>query len=106
MTNMDQVREELELSLGRAPSQDEVNAVLIAKIMKLEQAATKATKAQALSLKISEKGALSIYGLGRFPVTLYKSQLEKLNAAWADIIAFADANADKMATKPVTTTQV
>ena len=31
-----------------------------------------------VSLKVSEKGALSIYGLGRFPVTLYREQWEKL----------------------------
>ena len=31
-----------------------------------------------LSLKVSEKGALSVYGLGRFPVTLYREQWEKL----------------------------
>ncbi|MDQ6663527.1 MAG: hypothetical protein M3Z23_03950 [Acidobacteriota bacterium] len=31
-----------------------------------------------ISLKVSEKGALSVYGLGRFPVTLYKEQWNKL----------------------------
>jgi hypothetical protein len=31
-----------------------------------------------MSLKVSEKGALSVYGLGRFPVTLYREQWEKL----------------------------
>ncbi|MDQ6705924.1 MAG: hypothetical protein M3Z85_08155 [Acidobacteriota bacterium] len=31
-----------------------------------------------ISLKVSEKGALSVYGLGRFPVTLYKEQWKKL----------------------------
>jgi hypothetical protein len=30
------------------------------------------------SLRVSEKGALSVYGLGRFPVTLYREQWEKL----------------------------
>ena len=33
-----------------------------------------------LSLRVSEKGALSVYGLGRFPVTLYREQWEKLLA--------------------------
>jgi hypothetical protein len=32
----------------------------------------------AMSLKVSEKGALSVYGMGRFPVTLYREQWEKL----------------------------
>jgi hypothetical protein len=36
-----------------------------------------ATRGQ-MSLKVSEKGALSVYGLGRFPVTLYREQWEKL----------------------------
>jgi hypothetical protein len=56
-----------------------------------------ALQAQALlkrtiSFKISEKGALSIYGLGRFPVTLYLSQFESLNAAWPKVQAFVEAN--------------
>ena len=33
---------------------------------------------RAVSLKVSEKGGLSVYGLGRFPVTLYKEQWQKL----------------------------
>jgi len=33
-----------------------------------------------LALKVSEKGALSVYGMGRFPVTLYREQWEKLLA--------------------------
>lgn len=33
---------------------------------------------RATALKVSEKGAISIYGLGRFPVTLYKTQMLKL----------------------------
>lgn len=39
-------------------------------------------------LKVSEKGALSVYGLGRFPVTLYKEQWEKLLGMADDIKAF------------------
>lgn len=31
-----------------------------------------------ISMKVSEKGALSVYGLGRFPVTLYREQWDKL----------------------------
>jgi len=39
-------------------------------------------------LKVSEKGAVSVYGLGRFPVTLYKEQWEKLLAMAGDIKTF------------------
>ena len=49
-------------------------------------------KRGALSLKISEKGALSVYGLGRFPVTLYKEQWTRLLAAKDEIVAFLQAN--------------
>lgn len=45
-----------------------------------------------VSLKVSEKGAVSIYGLGRFPVTLYASQFDKLDAAWGNVQAFVKAN--------------
>ena len=40
------------------------------------------------SIKVSEKGAVSVYGLGRFPVTLYKEQWEKLLAMAGEIKAF------------------
>ena len=40
------------------------------------------------SLKVSEKGAVSVYGLGRFPVTLYKEQWEKLLAMGDEIRTF------------------
>lgn len=73
--------------------------------------ATKATiasltrKAQAqgttgrLSLKVSEKGALSVYGLGRFPVTLYASQWTRLLAAVDELKGFIEANKGALAEK-------
>lgn len=45
-----------------------------------------------VSLKVSEKGALSVYGLGRFPVTLYAGQWERLLALAPDITRFIAAN--------------
>jgi hypothetical protein len=45
-----------------------------------------------LSLKVSEKGALSVYGMGRFPVTLYREQWEKLLAMSDQIRDFIKAN--------------
>ena len=41
-----------------------------------------------VSLKVSEKGGVSVYGLGRFPVTLYKEQWAKLLDVADDIRAF------------------
>ena len=45
-----------------------------------------------LSLKVSEKGALSVYGMGRFPVTLYREQWEKLLAMSDQIRDFIKEN--------------
>ena len=48
----------------------------------------KARQSRAVTLKVSEKGGLSVYGLGRFPVTLYKEQWTKLLDMAEDIRAF------------------
>jgi hypothetical protein len=45
-----------------------------------------------MSLKVSEKGALSVYGLGRFPVTLYREQWEKLLGMTDEIRSFIAEN--------------
>ena len=45
-----------------------------------------------LAMKVSEKGALSVYGMGRFPVTLYKEQWLRLIAMADEIKAFIEAN--------------
>ena len=52
-----------------------------------------------LAMKVSEKGALSVYGMGRFPVTLYKEQWLKLLDMSADIRAFIAANEARLKTK-------
>ena len=54
---------------------------------------------KALTMKVSEKGALSIYGLGRFPVTLYRGQWERLMSAKPQIEAFIKANDTLLAVK-------
>ena len=55
--------------------------------------------AGAITLKISEKGGLSVYGLGRFPVTLYKEQWAKLLAATDEIRAFLKENDHRLKAK-------
>lgn len=67
--------------------------------LRAENAALKGTSAKGLSLKVSEKGALSVYGLGRFPVTLYKEQWTKLLDRADDIRAFIQANEAQLKTK-------
>ena len=52
-----------------------------------------------LSFKVSEKGALSIYGMGRFPVTLYKEQWLKLLNVAEDIKKFINENNDRLKAK-------
>lgn len=52
-----------------------------------------------LAMKVSEKGALSVYGMGRFPVTLYKEQWLKLLAMGDEIKAFIEANNESLKSK-------
>jgi len=52
-----------------------------------------------MSLKVSEKGALSVYGLGRFPVTLYKEQWHKLLGMTDEIRAFLKENDARLKSK-------
>ncbi len=52
-----------------------------------------------LTMKVSEKGALSVYGMGRFPVTLYKEQWLKLMGIADDIKKFIADNDSRLKTK-------
>ncbi len=54
---------------------------------------------RATSLKVSEKGGVSLYGLGRFPVTLYKEQWARLLDMANEIRAFIKENEPKLKTK-------
>ncbi len=67
--------------------------------LRSENDALKKTSAKGLSLKVSEKGGVSVYGLGRFPVTLYKEQWAKLLDMAEEIRAFIKANESKLKTK-------
>ena len=52
-----------------------------------------------VSMKVSEKGGLSVYGLGRFPVTLYKEQWVRLLDMGDEIRAFIRENEGSLKTK-------
>lgn len=67
--------------------------------LRAENQALKTTSAKGISLKVSEKGGLSVYGLGRFPITLYKEQWTKLLDMSDDIRAFLKANDAQLKTK-------
>ncbi|MGB7592633.1 MAG: hypothetical protein WCD04_18275 [Terriglobia bacterium] len=49
-----------------------------------------------LEFKVGEKGGVSVYGLGRFPVTLYYEQWNKLLDASEDLRAFLEANKSRL----------
>ncbi len=67
--------------------------------LKEENDRLKDRQGRGMSLKVSEKGALSVYGLGRFPVTLYKEQWQKLLAMTDEIRAFLKENDDRLKSK-------
>ncbi len=70
--------------------------------LRQENAALKKGAASGVRLKISEKGGVSVYGLGRFPVTLYKEQWLRLLDMSDDIRAFIAANEAQLKTKQKT----
>jgi hypothetical protein len=78
-------------------SDDEIKKEL--ERLRAENAALKKTSSRGLSMKVSDKGALSIYGMGRFPVTLYKEQWTKLLDMSDEIRAFIKANDERLSTK-------
>jgi hypothetical protein len=67
--------------------------------LKEENERLKARSVRGTSLKVSEKGALSVYGLGRFPVTLYKEQWQKLLEMTDEIRAFLKENDARLKSK-------
>jgi hypothetical protein len=64
--------------------------------LKAENASLKARGSKGVSMKVSDKGGVSIYGLGRFPVTLYQEQWLKLLELADDIRAFIKENEGKL----------
>jgi hypothetical protein len=67
--------------------------------LRKENAALKKGATTGIRLKVSEKGALSVYGMGRFPVTLYKEQWLRLLDMGDDIRSFIAANDGQLKAK-------
>jgi hypothetical protein len=67
--------------------------------LRKENEALKKGTAPAIRMKVSEKGAVSVYGMGRFPVTLYKEQWLKLLDMSAEIRAFIAENEGQLKKK-------
>ena len=79
------------------PTDEELKAEL--ERLKAENATLKARGGRGVSLKVSEKGAVSVYGMGRFPVTLYQEQWLKLLDMADEIRAFIRENEGKLKKK-------
>lgn len=67
--------------------------------LRAENERLKKSSSSKLAMKVSEKGALSVYGMGRFPVTLYKEQWLKLLGMADEIKAFIEANEGTLKSK-------
>jgi len=76
---------------------DEITAEL--ERLRAENERLKAQQTRGISLKVSDKGGVSLYGLGRFPVTLYKEQWAKVLDMADDIRRFIRENDSKLKTK-------
>jgi hypothetical protein len=77
---------------------EESKEELLARIAELEkQVGTKRTGR--IEFRVSEKGGVSVYGLGRFPVTLYYEQWQRLLGAASELQEFLEANKSKLKLK-------
>jgi hypothetical protein len=85
------------LSLNLMASEEELKAE-IERLRAENQSLKKPARGQ-MSLKVSEKGGLSVYGLGRFPVTLYREQWEKLLGMADEIRTFILENDEALKKK-------
>ena len=72
---------------------------LKARLSDLERQVETKKRSGAMEFRVSEKGGVSVYGLGRFPVTLYYEQWIKLLDAVPDLKVFIEENKSKLKTK-------
>lgn len=86
----------------KAPSQADIIAKLTADNAALEAKLAEKRKAPPISLKVSPKKGVSVYGLGRFPVTLYASQMRALITLIksGQVDTFLTEHATELAEKP------
>lgn len=75
------------------------------KVERLERENDNLRRNVTLGIKVGNKGGVSVYGLGRFPLTLYASQWEKLFEKKDAICEFIKVNHDRLAKKEQTTVE-
>jgi hypothetical protein len=80
------------------PMAEPTKEELLARVTELEKQVA-AKKPGTLTFKVGDKGGVSVYGLGRFPVTLYYEQWTKLLDAGEDLRAFLEANKSSLKLK-------
>jgi hypothetical protein len=95
--NGDPRRDRITPAKGNVMSDDDVKAEL--ERLRRENAALKKGASDGIRMKVSEKGAVSVYGMGRFPVTLYKEQWLKLLSMSDEIRAFIAENEARLKAK-------
>jgi hypothetical protein len=84
--------------MGQLPMTEPTKEELLARIAELEKQAT-AQKSGRTEFKVSEKGGVSVYGLGRFPVTLYYEQWVRLLEGAEALRNFLEENKPKLKLK-------
>ena len=77
------------------PTYDELKA----KLQELEKQVETKKRSGVMEFRVSEKGGVSVYGLGRFPVTLYYEQWNRLLGAANEIKAFMEENKSRLKLK-------
>jgi hypothetical protein len=77
------------------PSYEELKA----RLSELEKQVETKKRSGAMEFKVSEKGGVSVYGLGRFPVTLYYEQWVRLLEASENLRQFLEENKSKLKLK-------
>ncbi len=88
-----------ELILNEVVMSEPTYEELKAKLAQLEKEVETKKRSGDLIFKVGEKGGVSVYGLGRFPVTLYYEQWNRLLGAADDIRQFLEENKSKLKLK-------
>jgi len=89
--------EDLTAEIQRLRAENETLKEIVK--LKAENENLRKSASQGLSLKVSDKGGVSVYGLGRFPVTLYKEQWHRLLSLADEIRAFLKEKEDQLKTR-------